>query len=294
MLNVLIVTDSSASFPDRSTLSSPNLHVIPSRIKLGDQVLLEGVDIPTREVWEKIRGGSPKPVVEPPSALDFYKVFQAASKRYDGILSIHASAALSDSFRNAQAAADRISGRCEVAQIDSQSLCVGQALLAAEALRLLGSVSSFDELERGVRTQTARLFAIYYVESTEALLHNDIVSAEHSVLSAMLGVKPLLTIDDGKVVTTGKARTRAQIVDQLVEFAQGFVAFDAAVVIQPDLAQRSETTRALLNRLTETFPGKSFTLSGYSPAMASILGQHAGGLVILGSRLGEEHGSYED
>ena len=50
----------------------------------------------------------------------------------------------------------------------------------------------------------------------------------------------------------------------------------------------------LLNRLTDTFPGRSFLLSGYAPALASIIGPHAGGLVILGSQLIEEHGSYED
>lgn len=294
MLNILVVTDSAASFPDKTLLSSPNLHVVPSRVIVGEQVLFEGVSITTREIWEKIRGASPRPVIEPPSALDFYKVFQAASTKYDGILSIHSSAAMSESFRNAKAAADRISGRCDFAQIDSQALCVGQALLAAEALRLLHTVPTFEDLVREIRTQTGRLFAIYYVETTDTLLHNGIISAEHSVLSAMLGVKPLLTIDDGKVVTTGKAKTRAQVVDQLVEFAQGFVRFDEAIVVQPDLAQRSETTRVLINRLTDTFPGKSFTLSGYSPAMASILGTHAGGLVILGSRLGEDHGTYED
>jgi hypothetical protein len=58
--------------------------------------------------------------------------------------------------------------------------------------------------------------------------------------------------------------------------------------------QRSETTRMLLNRLTDTFPGRSFLLSGYAPALASIIGPYAGGLVILGSHLSEEHGSYED
>lgn len=265
-----------------------------NRIKFDGREVLEGVDISTRDLWDKIRAAPTEVAVEPPTALDFYKVFQAASTRYDGIISLHPSAGISESFRNAQAAADRISGRCLFAQIDSQVTCAGQGLLAMEALRRLPLTDDFDELVRDVRNQTARLFAIYYVESTETLLHNGIVSAEHSVLSAMLSVKPLLTIDNGKIVTTGKARTRGQVVEQLMEFAEGFDAFDAAVVVQPEIAQRSETTRTLMNRLNDTFKGRSFALAGYSPAMASILGAHAGGLVILGSRIGEDHGIYED
>lgn len=294
MLNVLIVTDSAASFPDRSALTSPHLQIVPSHVHFDGHDLLEGVDISTRDVWEKLRTSRTPPVIKPPTPMDFYKVFQTASGIYDGILSIHSSAALSDSYAHAQAAADRISGRCDFAQIDSQALCVGQGLLVEEALRQVEVTANFEEFVREIRSLTGRLFGIYYVESTETLLHNGIVSAEHSVLSSMLGVKPLLTIDNGKVVTTGKARTRAQIVDQLVEFAQGFDAFETAVIVQPDVAQRSETTRLLLNRLTDTFPGRSFILSGYAPAMASIVGPHAGGLVILGSRMSEYHGVYED
>jgi DegV family protein with EDD domain len=294
MLNVLIVTDSAASFPDRTALQSPHLHIVPCHVHIDGHDLLEGVDISTRDVWEKLRTSNTPPVIKPPTPLDFYKVFQQASSIYDGILSIHSSAALSDSYAHANAAADRISGRCHFAQIDSQALCVGQGLLVEEALRQIHVAATFDEFVREIRSLTQRLFGIHYVESTETLLHNGIVSAEHSVLSSMLGVKPLLTIDNGKIVTTGKARTRAQLVDQLVEFAQGFEAFDAAVIVQPDVPQRSETTRLLLNRLTDTFPGRSFLLSGYAPAMASIVGPHAGGLVILGSQLSEEHGSYED
>lgn len=294
MLNVLIVTDSIASFPDRTAINSPNLEIVPCHVHIDGKDLLEGVDIQTREVWELLRTSPTPPVITPPTALDFYRVFQAASTKYDGILSIHSSAAISESFRNANAAAERISGRCDFAQIDSQALCVGQGMLAEEALRQLHIATSFEELVREIRNLTARLFAIYYVESTETLLHNGIVSAEHSVLASMLGVKPLLTIDNGKVVTTGKARTRAQVIDYLVEFAQGFDAFGSAVVVQPDLPQRNETTRQLLHRLTDTFPGRSFILGGYAPAMASIVGPHAGGLVILGSRIGDDNDVLED
>lgn len=291
MLNILIVTDSTASFPDRTVLQSPHLHILPCHVQIEGQDLLEGVDISTRDVWDKLRTSRTPPIIQPPTPLDFYKVFQQASGIYDGILSIHASTALSESYANANAAAERISGRCQFAQIDSRAMCVGQGLLVEAAVHQAHIAATFDDFVREIRNLTRRLFGIHYVESTETLLHNGIISADHSVLSSMLGVKPLLTIDNGKIVTTGKARTRAQLVDHLIEFAQGFESFDKAVIVQPDVPQRSETTRLLLNRLTDTFPGRSFLLSGYAPAMASMVGPHAGGLVILSSPFSDEHGA---
>lgn len=294
MLNVLIVTDSAASFPDRAVLSSTNLYVIPNRFRLDGNEQPEDFNLSSRDLWERMRASPAAVTIEPPSPLDYYQLFQSASARYDGILSIHPSSKISPSYLHAQVAADRISGRCLFAQIDSQGICASQGLLVNEAIRRLETAASFDDLVREVRNQTSRLFSIYYVESTEALLHNGIISSEHSVLTAMLGMKPLLTLDNGKIVTTGKARSRNQVIEQLMEFAEGFDDFDAAVVVQPEIAQRSDITRTLVNRLSDNFPSHTFSVTGYSPALASILGTHAGGLVILGSRIGEEHGIYED
>ncbi len=138
------------------------------------------------------------------------------------------------------------------------------------------------------------MFAIYYVESTEAMLANHMLTAEHSILSSMLGVKPMLTFDEGHLVTTGKARTRSQVVEQLIEFASGFDSVEQAVIVQPESAQRSETTRLLINRLADLFPGQPITLCSYSPSLAALIGAQAGGLVILSAEREETHDLYKD
>ncbi|MBK9122375.1 MAG: DegV family EDD domain-containing protein [Chloroflexi bacterium] len=290
MLDCSIVTDGAAGFAEDSGAGLP-LHIVPWRtVDERSSAALSAArsaayDSPTRR---------PVPsTIVPPGPEEYYRVFRAAKSEASAVVCITASAALSDSFVNARTAA-MSAGPQDITVIDSRTICAGQGLVVMRALKRAQACRTIDQLVRDIRNTTTRVFSIYYVESTETLLHNGIIPAEHSVLSSMLGVRPLLTLDDGHLVTTGKARTRAQIIDQLIEFAQGFSAFESAVIVQPEGVHRSEVTRQLLARWHGEIPGQTPSLSSCTTAMASFLGPHAGGLVILGSRIGEAHDILED
>ncbi len=294
MPNVLIVTDSGAAIPDRSFLGATNLAVALNRVTLGDRTGYEGTDFPPRELWDTLRSNPGALKIDAPSPQEYYRLFQAGAAQFDAVLSIHSSSQLSSSYHNAQKAAERLAGTCPIGLIDTRSMSASHGLVVQAALESSRSAKTFDDLIRQVRAIAARVFAIYYVESTETLLANKMLSAEHSVLASMLGVKPMLTFDEGRLVTTGKARTRTQIVDQLIEFASGFDDIREAVVVQPENAQRTETSRLLINRLSDVLPGKTPHICSYSPALAALIGANAGGLVILSGEKEETHGFYKN
>jgi DegV family protein with EDD domain len=294
MPHVLIVTDSGAAFPDRAALGLGNLTIIPNRVTLHERTGYEGTDFTARELWEVARTQHGALQFAAPSAQEYYRLFQAGAAQFDAILSIHTSAQMSASFANAQRAAERLAGSCPIALIDSRTMSVSQGLVVQAAVAASRTAPNFDALVRYTRAVAARVFAIYYVESTEAMLANHMLTAEHSILSSMLGVKPMLTFDEGHLVTTGKARTRSQVVEQLIEFASGFDSVEQAVIVQPESAQRSETTRLLINRLADLFPGQPITLCSYSPSLAALIGAQAGGLVILSAEREETHDLYKD
>lgn len=294
MPHVLIVTDSGAALPDRSVLGAANLTVALNRVTLGERTGYEGTDFTVRQLWETARTQPGALQFAPPTAQEYYRLFQAASAQFDAILSIHASSQLSLSYTNAQRAAERLAGTCPIGLVDSRAMSVSQGLIVQEAVAASRKIDSFDALVRHVRAIASRVFAIYYVESTETMLANGMLSAEHSILASMLGVKPLLTFDEGQLVTTGKARTRSQVVEQLLEFASGFDAIEQAVVVQAEGAQRTETSRLLINRLSDLLPGQSFQICNYAPSMAALIGAQAGGLVILSAEKEESNEPYED
>jgi len=294
MPHVLIVTDSGAALPDRSVLGVTNLTVALNRVTLGERTGYEGTDFTVRQLWETARTQPGALRFTPPTTQEYYRLFQAGSAQFDAILSIHTSSQMSASYANAQKAAERLAGTCPIGLVDSRAMSASQGVVVQEAVAASRTMSSFEALVRHVRSVAARVFAIYYVESTETMLANGMLSAEHSILASMLGVKPMLTFDEGHLVTTGKARTRSQVVEQLIEFASGFDAIEQVVIAQPEGAQRTETTRLLVNRLSDLLPGQSFQICSYAPSMAALVGAHAGGLVIMSAQKEEAHDAYED
>lgn len=294
MPHVLIITDSGAAWPDRAVLGAANLIVAPNRVTLNGRTGYEGTDFTSRQLWEAARTQPGAMQFDPPSSQEYYRLFQAGAAQFDAILSIHTSSQISASYANAQHAAERLAGTCPIGLVDTRAMSASQGMVVQEAVAASRVMTSFDALVRYVRAVASRVFAIYYVENTETMLANGMLSAEHSILASMLGVKPLLTFDEGNVVTTGKARTRSQVVEQLIEFASGFDAIEQAVIVQPEGAQRTETTRILVNRLSDLLPGQTFPICSYAPSMAALVGAHAGGLVILSAQKEEPNEPYKD
>ena len=288
MQNVHVVTDSSAHFA--SPHVAPNVSIVPNTLTIAGKRYREGVDIGTEEAMYLIGQQSDVPTIQPPSVSDYLDVYGRLARDCEGIISIHASRELSGSWANAKTAAQQLMGHCKMMVIDSRTLSTAQGLLARLALRAIGEQSTFDDVVRVVRGAVERLYSVYYVDSVEFLMQNGILTPSHSVLGMILNIKPVLTLEEGRLVPMEKVRSRAQGIERMVEFAVEFIDIEDALIIQshPGLA---EGTRHLQERLGVEFPNRHFLQAVYGASMAALIGTDATGLVILER---EEDGTLDD
>lgn len=287
MLNVHIVTDSSAYFADSHLTQRFPITVVPNKLEIGGKIYQEGVDLSTEEAFRLIAESHTQspPVVIPPSEADFIKAYNRAARSSEAIVSIHASREIFKSWQNARRAAQQLSGNSEIAVIDSQTLCLAQGMLVKTAAEALATEAHFENLVRKVRGAAERLYAVYYVETLNLVLHNRIITPGHGILSTMLGVKPFLTIEEGRLIATEKIRTRVQAVERIVEFVSEFDDIEDAIIVQHKNTM-TEQTRMLQDRLAVEFPERSFPHSLYSPSLAALIGVDASGFVLLEGEVG--------
>jgi fatty acid-binding protein DegV len=106
------------------------------------------------------------------------------------------------------------------------------------------------------------------------------MTSSHTILSALLGIKPFIGVEHGRLALIEKVRTRAQAIDRLVEFVVEFAEIEDVVILQHK-TYMSEQTRMVQDRLAVEFPGQYFPYSLYGPSMASLIGADATGLVVL-------------
>ncbi len=278
-MNVHIVTDSCAhgEIP-------PNVTVVPNTITVQGKSYREGVDLSAEDALRLFTHQPYAPLVYVPTQEEYFEVYERLTREYDAIISIHASREIFPSWQNARAAAQQLLGRCQIEVIDSRTISAGQAMLVRLAARSLADGVSVDEEVRILRGAVERIYSIYYVETTDFLMQNRVMPPAHTILGMMLNLKPVLTVEGGRLAPMEKIRTRIQAIERLVEFAAEFDAFEDAMIVQhkPGITEQS---RMLVDRLAVDFPDRRFPSTLYGASLAALIGVDATGLVILENEL---------
>ncbi len=274
-MNIHVVTDSCAhgELP-------PNITVVPNTISMEGKTYREGIDLSAEEALRLFAHQAYAPQVRPPTQEQYLEVYDRLTREADAIVSIHASREIFPSWQNARAAAQQLAGRCEIVVIDSRTISAGQAMLIRLAARTIAEGVGTDEVVRILRGAVERIYSVYYVETTDFLMQNRVMSPAHSILGMMLNLKPVLTVEEGRLAPMEKVRTRIQAIERLVEFATEFTDFEDAVIVQHK-TNGSEQSRMLVDRLGVDFPDRQFPHTLYGASLAALIGADATGLVIL-------------
>jgi DegV family protein with EDD domain len=230
-------------------------------------------DTPTRN------GGSAwvAPIL-PPRSEDYARAFVEVSRGSEGILCITPSRHISAHWERAKAGVVQAAGACPVRIFDSHTLSAAQALLTLRAAEMVSAAKSLDQLEFQLRGLLANSYTMMYVENVEYLARAGILSDQHTFFSAMLGVKPLIAVENGQLKAVEKTRTRGQALDRLHEFAAEF-GHHAHIVVQHD-HESAEIAARLHERLMSELAGQ-FDLFVYNSTLSALVGVGAVVVAIL-------------
>ena len=286
MPRIHIVTDSGARFSNPRLVRHFPVTILPNIIEIEGKRYQEDVDIDTEQAFRLISQLDTPPNVMPPSENDFADLYARLSHFCDAIISVHPSRELSQSWQNGRLAAQHVSGSCEIAVVDSQSLCAGQGMLIRVAARAAQELDTADEVIQTVRQAVNRIYSVYCVNDVNFLQANGFMKPSHAVLSTHLGIRPFVSLEDGKIIVIEKVHSHGEVIDRLVEFLVEFTELEDAVVLQ-DQMQISEETRVMQDRLALEFPGQHFPFTMYSGTMATYVGTEATGVAVLEKHVDE-------
>jgi DegV family protein with EDD domain len=287
MPNLHIVTDSCAHFTTANYAQRHPVTIVPNKITIAGKTYREGVDLSAEEAFRLMAHQPYAPQVQSPTVAEFAETYTRLLHHYDSIISIHPSREIYSSWQNARAAAQQVAAHNKIMVIDSQSISAAQGLLVQAAVKALEQQPTPDDLVRVLRGAAERLYLVIYVETMDYLATNQVMPPSQTILGSMLGLKPFLTIENGRLIPMEKVRTRVQAIERLVEYAVEFTDIDDAVILQPKPFM-SDQTRMLQDRLSVEFPGRHFPYILYGPSLAALVGRDATGLVVLESEISSE------
>ena len=267
---VRIVTDSTADIPPE-VAADLGITVVPLTVNFEDASLRAGVDLTNDEFYERLRHSEKLPTTSQPTPHDFTQVYEELSWETRAALSIHISSAMSGTVRSATLAGEEIRG-VEVRVVDSRlvSAPLGMTVIAAaEAAREGTDLAGLSTLVSNLSVR-ARVF--FTVGTLDYLVKGGRIGRAKGLLGRLIGVKPILTIEDGIVAPVSRARGEKALLEALVELARPELAGGEGGTLGLIHAQRPE----MLERLRDAFC-KEFTFDDVRVfELGGVVGTHVG------------------
>ncbi len=280
MSKVRIVTDVTANL-DPDLVARHQITLLPVEIRFGDEKFLIHRDGGQEKLFQRMAHGSVQPCQATIPTRAIQAAYDRLSRETDEILVILSSCRLSQALPRAQAATRPFLGRCRISILDSMTASWGLALTVEAAAQAAAQGSSLDEVVRLVRGILPHIYLVFFVERLDYLEQGGRVSTAQALLGTMLGIKPLLLVEDGDIVPLEKVRTRLMAIEKLVSFVDEFATVERLVILVGPLAREStELIDELHGQLHQILPDHKIPVMEYDPILACHLGPDALGVVV--------------
>jgi DegV family protein with EDD domain len=208
---VVVVTDSSARLPDELRQKWA-IRQVPLHVLLDDADLRDGVDDVPDDVHDYRQATTA--AATPAELGDAYRQALADSGG-DGVVAVHLSAALSGTFGAAETTAADIGPAVRV--IDSKSTAMNTGFVTLAAARAAASGADLDAVAKAAAAAVSRNHGFIVVHRLDNLRRSGRIGGAGAWLGTKLSLKPLLRIDDGKLVLAQRVRTASKAVATMID-----------------------------------------------------------------------------
>ena len=234
MSDLVIVTDSTANLPVelQAELAVPTIRI---NVHWGDDTFLDGVTLKADAFYQKLTERKDFPKTSQPSAGAFIDFFKKVAQEYDTdtILGIFISSELSGTLASALQAQAELSDM-HIELIDSRSVSMGLGLQVLAAVRAAQSGKNLTEVMEVVKNCYSNSHVIFAVDTLEYLHRGGRIGGAARLLGSALNLKPVLTIEGGRVESLEKVRSRKKSLNRLLEIveerAHGEPIVEAAII----------------------------------------------------------------
>ncbi|HEX2026527.1 MAG TPA: DegV family protein [Nitriliruptorales bacterium] len=207
------MTDSTADIPP-DLAEEWGLRVVPMTVAFGDEVFVSGVTMSVERFYDRLAVAERITTTSQPTPAWFEEAYaDAHDNGARSVVSVHLSAELSGTCHVAEQVARH--APLPVTVVDSRQAGGALALAVFAASRAAERGASAQQVADLARHVAAEARVFFAVDSLEHLKRGGRLSGAQAMLGGVLRVRPILTIEDGRVVPLEKVRTWSKAVERL-------------------------------------------------------------------------------
>lgn len=213
---------------------------------------------------------------------EFKDLFEPILKKGEDVLYIGFSGGLSGTYQSACIAADELREMYperKLYTVDSLCASMGQGLLVYHAAQLKKNGTDIDVLYAWLKENLMKLCHWFTVDDLNHLKRGGRVSAATALVGTVLGIKPVLHVDDeGHLINVAKARGRKASLDMLVQKMEESAIEPEHQTVFISHGDCYEDAKYVADKIRAKFGTKKFEINFVGP----VIGGHAGpGVVAL-------------
>ena len=278
-----IFTDATSDLTLEMLNGLPKVEIIPMQVRINDQDYTYGPygNLPTPVFYDLQRQGHfAKTSQINPQTYHYY--FNRALMQGMDVLYLGFSSGMSGCMQSANICAEELKEKYperKIICIDTMCAAVGEGFLVLEAAKRQAEGMGIDDLAKWIADNRMNVCHWFTVDTFEHLKHGGRVSAASAAVGTMLGIKPMLHVDDvGKLAVIEKPRGNKKAMEALLkQMDAGWMpGFGQRVIIGH--GDDWDKARLLEAEVSKKFPNAEIQLAYIGP----IIGAHTGpGMLAL-------------
>jgi DegV family protein with EDD domain len=284
MKKIAIITDTDSSLPP-AVAEQYGIQQVPITIHFDQDSYTTGVDINDLSLFEKVDQLKKLPTTSAPSPHAFLSAYEKAFENgADTIVCVCVSSKISATYNSAVTASELFPGK-DINVIDSLSLSMGQGFMALAAAEAALNGANKEQVIEQVY-ETGKRIHLYAVLSTlKYLAMSGRVGKLVAGMADTLNIKPVLTVQEGKLELLERVRTRKKAVERMFELLQR--ALDGKGIQRAAMIHVNYPSGAseLQDELCTQFAYTDTVITAeFTPGLSVHAGSGVAGLVVLAKK----------
>ncbi|CCU79513.1 DegV family protein [Halanaerobium saccharolyticum subsp. saccharolyticum DSM 6643] len=216
---IALVTDSTCDLP-AEIIEKYSIEIVPLTVHFKDDTYYDKIDLENEEFFSMMESAEELPTTSQPSVGLFIDKYQDLADKYDEIISIHISSALSGTIESARLAAAQTED-IKIEIINSKSTTTGLGFLVLLAAKMIEEGKNIKEIKSTLEKEREKLTIYFTVSELTYLEKGGRIGKAQAFLGSIFNFNPILELSaaTGEITPKEKIRGYKKTNQKMVELA---------------------------------------------------------------------------
>ncbi|CCQ97565.1 DegV family protein [[Clostridium] ultunense Esp] len=271
---IKIIMDSTSDLPD-NIIEKYDIEILPLRVYIDNKEYLDKVTIKVEDVYCAMRKGI-YPKTSLPNPKETYELFKKYASNGIDFIYYSFSSKLSSTYETSYLIIQELRKeypdvRMEI--IDTKAGSFATGLVVLQGARLAKQGASFEDIVKASEEHIQHIEHVFTINDLSWLLKGGRISKSGAIIGKALNIKPILDVQEGKMVVIKKIRGRKRALNELVNLVQQRIKEFPNQIIGITHADDLKTALEIKDMITKKIGNNNNILI---EKIGSVLGSHLG------------------